>query len=113
MVEICLASFILPTIPLLITFERKNRLKKTATYGSEFKVACQAAQQNIDPRYTLSVMVIPLDGTSWMFGGNQSVITSSTIPHSTLNKRHNALSYHCVSECIAAKFLYLLIFLVN
>ena len=32
-------------------------------------------------------------------------MTSSTIPHSRLTKRHNALSYHCVREAIAAKIL--------
>ena len=31
-----------------------------------------------------------------------SVITSSTIPHSRLSKRWNALSYHCVREAIAS-----------
>ena len=36
-----------------------------------------------------------------MFGDNQSVVTSSTIPQSKLNKRHVALSYHCVREAIA------------
>jgi hypothetical protein len=54
------------------------------------------------------MMGIPLDGPSWMFGDNESMITSSTIPHSTLNKHHTALSYHCVRECIAAKVFYLL-----
>jgi len=86
--------------------EAKDR--RNGHYGSEFMVARQAAQQIIDRRYTLHMMGIPLDGPSWMFGDNASVITSSTIPHSTLNKRHNALSYHCVRECIASKILYLL-----
>ena len=40
-----------------------------------------------------------------MFGDNQSVITSSTIPHSSLAKRHNALAYHRVREAIASKIL--------
>jgi hypothetical protein len=43
-----------------------------------------------------------------MFGDNQSVVTSLTIPHSKLNKRHIALSYHRVREAIAAKVLDLL-----
>ena len=38
-----------------------------------------------------------------LFGDNQSVVTSSTIPHSKLTKRHTALSYHRVREAIAAK----------
>jgi hypothetical protein len=56
---------------------------------------------------------IPIDGPSWMIGDNESVITSSNIPHSTLNKRHNALSYHCVRECIAATSFYLVHVLVK
>jgi hypothetical protein len=54
------------------------------------------------------MMGIPLDGPSWMFGDNKSVITSSTIPHSSLNKRHNALSYHRVREAISANIIYFL-----
>jgi hypothetical protein len=82
-------------------FAKKQNTVETATYGSEFMVARQATEQILDLRYTLRMMGIPIDGKSWLFGDNQSVITSSTIPKSTLNKRHNALSYHRVRECIA------------
>jgi hypothetical protein len=37
-----------------------------------------------------------------MFGDNKSVVDSSMIPHSQLNKRHTALSYHRVREAICA-----------
>jgi hypothetical protein len=84
--------------------KRQGRVQ-TATYGSEFMAARTASEQIIDLRYTLRMMGIPIDGPSWMFGDNQSVITSATIPESTLNKRHNALSYHLVRECIAAKII--------
>ena len=40
-----------------------------------------------------------------MFGDNQNVVTSSTIPHSPLTKRWTALSYHRVREAIASKLL--------
>jgi hypothetical protein len=40
-----------------------------------------------------------------MFGDNQAVVTNSKIPHSSLNKRHNALSFHRFREMIAAKIL--------
>ena len=42
---------------------------------------------------------------AYMFGDNKSVVMSSTIPQSILNKRHNMLSYHRVREAIAAKIL--------
>ena len=87
-------------------FCKKQNVVETATYGSEFMVARQATEQIMDLRYTLRMMGIPLDGPAWLFGDNQSVITSSTIPHSNLNKHHNALSYHRVREAIAAKVMY-------
>ena len=40
-----------------------------------------------------------------MFGDNQSVVTSSTVPHSKLQKRHLDLSYHRVRTAISAKIL--------
>jgi hypothetical protein len=40
-----------------------------------------------------------------MFGDNQAVVMNSSIPHSSLNKRHNALSYNRVREMITAKIL--------
>jgi hypothetical protein len=49
---------------------------------------------------------IPIDGPAWPFGENQSVFTSSTIPHTDLNKYHSALSYHCIREAFAAQILY-------
>jgi hypothetical protein len=87
-------------------FSKRQGSVETATYGSEFVAARQATEQIMDLRYTLCAMGIPLEGPSWMFGDNQSVITSSTIPHSLLSKRHNALSYHRVREAIARKIFY-------
>ena len=82
-------------------FSKRQKTVETATYGSEFVAARTATDQIVDLRYTLRSMGVPLDKASWMFGDNMSVITSSTIPHSVLNKRHNALSYHRVREAIA------------
>ena len=42
---------------------------------------------------------------AYMFGDNISVVMSSTLPKSILNKRHNMLSYHRIREAIAAKII--------
>jgi hypothetical protein len=78
---------------------------ETATYGSEFMVARQATERLQDLRYTLRSFGVPIDGPAWLFGDNKSVVTSSTIPHSRLSKRWNALSYHKVREAIAGGWL--------
>ena len=61
---------------------QETKVVVTATYGSEFMVERQATEQIMDIRYTLRMLGIPLDGPAWLFGDNQSVITSLTIPHS-------------------------------
>ena len=42
---------------------------------------------------------------AYMFGDNKSGATSSTIPQTILDERHNMLPYHRVREVIAAKIL--------
>ena len=84
---------------------KRQATVKTATYGSEFVVARIATEQIIDLRTTLRYLGIPVEGPSFLFGDNQSVVTSSTISSSVLNMRSSALSYHRVREAIAAKIL--------
>jgi hypothetical protein len=86
-------------------YSKRQATVETATYGSEFVAARIATDQIIDLRITLRYLGVPVEGSSILFGDNKSVVTSSTIPHSGLNKRHNALSYHRVREAIAAKIL--------
>jgi hypothetical protein len=87
------------------SFSKRQNQVETAIYGSEFMAARQAVEQIIDLRYTLRMFGVPIDGPSWMFGDNQSVVTSSTLPYSTLSKRWNALSYHRIREAIAAGYI--------
>ena len=86
---------------------KRQSTVETATYGSEFVAARVATEQIMDLRYTLRMMGVPIDEPAWMFGDNESVVKSSTIPHSMLTKRHNALAYHRVREAIASGVLYL------
>ncbi len=53
-------------------------------------------------------LVCPLDGSSWMFGDNLSVVISRPVPSSTLMKQHNAHAYHWVCKAIAAESLFTL-----
>ena len=78
---------------------------ETATYGSEFVAAKTATEQIMDLRNTLRYLGVPIMTNAYMFGDNKSVVTSSAIPQSILNKRHNMLSYHRVREATAAKIL--------
>ena len=59
---------------------------EAATCGSEFVVARIGCERLIDLRCALRSFGVPLDGPSWMFGDNKSVVTSSAIPHSGLSE---------------------------
>ena len=82
-------------------FAKLQNTVETSTYGSEFVAARIATEQIMDLRNTLRYMGVPV-GRSVMFGDSKVVLASSTLPHSQLKKRHNALSYHRVREAIAA-----------
>ena len=86
-------------------YSKRQATVETATFGSEFTAARIAVDQIIDLRITLRYLGVPVNEKSYMFGDNQAVVTNSSIPHSSLSKRHNALSYHRVREMIAARVL--------
>ena len=86
-------------------YTKRQSTVETVTYGSEFVAARTAVDQIIDIHTTLRYLGVPIRDKSYMFGDNKSVVTSSTIPNSTISKRHHLASYHRVREAIAAKFI--------
>jgi len=86
-------------------FCKRQATVETATYGSEFVAARIAVEQIIDLRHSLRYLGANISGPAYLFGDNQSVVTSSTIPSSVLSKRSSALNYHSVREAVAAKVI--------
>ena len=78
---------------------------ETATFGSEYVAARTATEQIIDLRNTFRYLGVPIDTPTMMFGDNETVVNTASVPHSKIMKRHNALSYHRTREAIAAKIL--------
>ena len=69
-------------------FSKKQETVETATYGLEFATARTAIQQIAALRQALQYLGVPLRESSYLFGDNESVVKSGSIPHSTLSKRH-------------------------
>ena len=86
-------------------YSKRQATVENATYGSEFVAAKTATEQIVDIRQTLRYLGVPIKSKAYMFSDNKSVVTSSTVPHFLLSKRHSILSYHRVREAIAAKLL--------
>ena len=83
-------------------YTRKQATVETSTYGSEFVAARTAVQQIQDLRLMLRYLGVSVGQQAYLFGDNEAVVKSGTIPHSRLAKRHIALSYHYVREAIAS-----------
>ena len=43
-----------------------------------------------------------IDNETKVFGDNQSVITNTSVPESTLKKKHHSINYNYVREVVAA-----------
>ena len=84
---------------------KKQATSETATYGAEFIAGRTCIEQVVDLRNTFRYLGVPIHERSYVFGDNESMINSSTLPDARLQKRHNILSYHYVRSMISRKFI--------
>ena len=83
-------------------FSKLQATVETATFGSEYVAARICTEQVIDLRLTLRYLGVPVETATYMFGDNETVVNTASVPHGKLHKRHNALAYHKVRASIAA-----------
>ena len=53
-------------------------------------------------RYKLSMFSVPIDNATNIFCDNEAVYRNTTIPESTLKKKHHSIAYHRCREAVAA-----------
>lgn len=82
-------------------YSKRQNTVESSVFGSEFVALKIAIEQNEALRYKLRMMGVPICGPTNGFCDNKSVVTNVTVPHSTLNKRHNYIAYHKVREAVA------------
>ena len=82
----------------IIWYSKRQNTVETSTFGSEF-IAMKTAVEMIEGlSYKLRMMGIEIDGSTNVFCDNESVVTNTTRPESTLKMKHNAIAYHHVHE---------------
>ena len=86
-------------------YSKKPATVETITYSSEFTAACLADDQIITNHHILCYLGVSIKRVTFLFRENKLVVDSSTISHAKLHKWHNFLSFHHVTESIAAKQL--------
>ena len=72
----------------LIHWMSKRQLSiETSSYGSEFTSLKQCTEYLRGLRYKLTMMGVPTELPSYVFGDNKSVLANTSVPHSALKKK--------------------------
>ena len=57
-------------------------------------------------RYKLRMFAIPIEGPTNVFCDNEAVFKNTSIPDSTLKKKHASICYHRAREAVAARTMW-------
>jgi hypothetical protein len=90
----------------LVWISKRQKTVEASTYGSEMIAARIAIELIIEMRYKLRMLGVVLEKHTYLLGDNMSVILNTTIPSSSLKKKHLACSYHRIREAIAGSFVH-------
>ena len=80
-------------------FNKRQNTVEMSTFGSEF-IAMKTAVEQL--RYKLRMFGIPIKGPTNVFCDNEAVFKNTSIPDSTLKKKHTSICYHRAREVVAA-----------
>ena len=88
--------------PILWYSKRQNTVE-TSTFGSEFIAMKTAVEQVESLQYKLRMFGIPLEGPTNMICDNEAVFKNTSIPDSTLKKKHTSIYYHRCREAVTSR----------
>jgi Reverse transcriptase (RNA-dependent DNA polymerase) len=87
--------------PIIWHSKRQNTVE-ASTFGSEFQAMKNAVELVEALRYKLRMFGVPIDGPTNVFCDNEAVYKNTSLPESTLKKKHHSIAYHRCREAVAA-----------
>ena len=90
---------------LMASVSKKQNTVESSTYGSELVALRIARDQIVAMRIKCKSIRIPLIGPANVYCDNQGVVMNTSIPGSTLSKKHNSINYHVICESAATGIL--------
>ena len=82
-------------------FSKRQNTVGTSTFSSEF-IAMKTAVEHIEALcYKLQMFGIPIEGPTNVFCDNEAGFKNTSIPDSTLKKKHTSICYHPAREAVA------------
>ena len=89
----------------MASFGKKQNTVEASTYGSELVAMRVVRDRIVEMRIKCKSIGLPLVGPTEVYCDNQGVIMNTSIPGSTLLKKHNSINYHIVRKSAAAGIL--------
>ena len=86
---------------LIDWISKKQATVEKAVFGSEFVAMTHGVENLRGIRYKLRMMGVHIDGPTYVYGDNMSVIFNTYRPESQLNNKSNSVCYHAVIESVA------------
>ena len=86
---------------LITWYSKKQMTVESSVFGAEFVAMKHCVEELRAFRYKLRMMGVPLEGPTYIFGDNMSVINNTSTPELTLKKKSNAICYHALREAVA------------
>ena len=90
---------------LIVSFSKRQNTVESSTYGSELVAMRVLRDKVVELRIKCKSLGIPLMGPANVYCDNQGVVKNTSIPESTLSKKHNSINYHIVRESVAARIM--------
>jgi hypothetical protein len=87
--------------PIIWHSKRQNTVE-TRTFGSEFQAIKNAVELTESLHYKLRMFGVPVDGPTNVFCDNEDVYKNTSLPESTLKKKHHSIANHRCRDAVAA-----------
>jgi hypothetical protein len=86
-------------------YSKRQNTVESSSFGSEFVALLIAKEMIVALQYKLRMFGVPISGATNVFCDNNGVVKNASVPHSMLQKKHNAINYHAIREAVAAGIL--------
>ena len=84
-------------------YSKRQSTVEASTFGAEFCAMKTAVEMIEALRYKLRMFGVPIEGPANVMCDNEAVTKNTTIPESTLKKKHHSIAYHRCREAVAAQ----------
>jgi hypothetical protein len=75
----------------IVWFSKRQPTVESSVFGAEFVAMKNGIETTQGLRYKLSMMGVAIDGPTYIYGNNMSVVHNTQRPKSVLKKKSNAI----------------------